>query len=59
MESPFFDPSLESHSLGTGYSLSVVNGGRGVLVYRSESGQGESVVTLRLRWLLEGNRTAP
>lgn len=55
----FFHPSEENHSAGTGYGLSVVNGGRGLFVYRSEEGQGESQVLLRLQWQLDGNPEHP
>ncbi len=55
----FFDASDDVHSVGSGYGLSVMNGGRGLLVYRSEDGQGESAVTLHLRWSLDGNASAP
>lgn len=51
----FFDPAAEAHTVGSGYEVKVVNGGRGIFLYRSEDGQGLGEATLRLKWKLDGN----
>lgn len=55
----FWATNATLHTASTGYSLSVMNGGRGVVVYRTAEGAGPAEVTLRLKWQLNGNTAFP
>lgn len=55
----FWAATAEAHVVETGYALDVLNGGRGLFVYRTTEGAGPAEVTLRLKWALAGNTAFP
>lgn len=58
-EHVFFPEEKGEMEVSPGFELQVVNGGKGVVLYRDTDGQGESVVTLRLKWKIKANARNP
>ena len=55
----FWSEDASAHTAEEGYACEVLNGGRGLVIYRTTEGSGPSEVRLRLRWLLSGNSQSP
>lgn len=55
----FWADTADAHTVGEGYSLEVLNGGRGLWIYRTTEGSGPAEVSLRLKWALAGNTDFP
>lgn len=55
----FWSEDASAHTAEEGYACEVLNGGRGLVIYRTTEGSGPSEVRLRLRWLLSGNSQYP
>ena len=55
----FWSEDASAHTAEEGYACEVLNGGRGLVIYRTTEGSGPSEVRLRLRWLLSGNSRYP
>lgn len=51
----FWSTDVSAYNVPTGYSISIMNGGRGIMVFRTGEGAGQAEVTLTLRWMLAGN----
>ena len=55
----YWSGDASAHTAAEGYACEVLNGGRGLVIYRTSEGSGPSEVRLRLRWQLSGNPRHP